>query len=135
MKLRNKAEYCGRLSVTAEKASSQLDTLLDKWFAKNFISGLKLPLLKSMNGTDGFVAFEAMISEVEEAKLISVVRKLDPYRVELLHKEKSELIAHLRNLASGQVQAASKPRTTKAKSPGSAKKSSSKDGVLSRSRQ
>jgi hypothetical protein len=135
MKLRNKAEYCGRLSVTVEKASSELDTLLDKWFSKHFISGLKLPLLKSMSGTDGFIAFEAMVFEVEEAKLIAAVRKLDPHNVELLHRGRPELIAHLRDLAAGRVQPAAKPRTTKAKSSTAAKKTSSKEGVLSRSRQ
>ena len=134
MRLQDRAQLCAQLGVLTNKAGSDLDSLLSKWFSKHFVKGLKLPLLKSVKGTEALASFEAGLSGCSEHEVIGVVRKLDPHRPEVLRRPRPELIAHLRALAEGRVEPAPKPKAPRpVKKPVS--KKSAKGGILSQSRQ
>ena len=134
MRLQDRAQLCARLGVLTNKAGVDLDSLLSKWFNKHFVKGLKLPVLKSMKGTEALSAFEAGLSECSDAEVIGAMRKLDPHRDELLRRPRSELIAHLRALAEGRAEPAPKPKAPKPAKKTNPKKTG-KGGILSQSRQ
>lgn len=135
MRLQDRAQLCARLGVLTNKAGADLDSLLSKWFSKHFVKGLKLPLLKSMKGTEALASFEAGLSGCSEDEVIGVVRKLDPHRPEVLRRPRPELIAHLRALAEGRAEPAPKPKAPRPAAKKAIPKKTAKGGILSQSRQ
>ena len=87
MRLQELAQASGRLAIANDKAAEELTALLQKWFAKHFLKGIKLPLLKTMYGTEAFNAFTACLTEHGEAAVITVLRKLDPHRDDILDSD------------------------------------------------
>lgn len=141
MRLQDRAQVCGRLGVTSDKAATELNDLLAKWFNKHFVKGLTLPLLKGMRGTEALTAFELGLGDGSEADVIAIVRKLDPHRTELLTHSRAALMAHVRALAEQQITPALDPKKVKVPKPTplskqkAAKKQEKKGGVLERARQ
>lgn len=134
MKLHDKAAQCARLGAVSGKAAADLDEMLQKWFVKHFVKGLTLPVLKSLNGTEGLTAFENILSAVPDHELLAVVRKLDAHRPELLALTRNEILVHIRAMAQGQISPAEKPKKqTKKKATSS--KNATKGGILAQSRQ
>jgi hypothetical protein len=113
MRLRQLADTSGRLAISNDEAAGDLSILLEKWFAKHFLKGIKLPALKAMHGTDAFDAFSACLAEHGEEAVIAILRKLDPHRHELFARTRMEMEAHIRDLAAGRVQPAPKPKRAK----------------------
>jgi len=134
MRLTDKAQICARLGVLSEKAEADLDALLSKWFVKHYVKGMKLPLLKSMNGTEALKAFEEGLATCSEANVIAAVRKLDPHRTEILSRSRSELVAHLHALAKGTVEPTPKPRPARRPRASNSARTRRGGGVLSQSR-
>jgi len=136
MRLQDLAQTSARLAIANDKSSEELRTLLEKWFTKHFVKGIKLPLLKSMHATGAFQAFFGCLTERDEADVIAVLRKLDPHRAELLTRTRAEIEAHIRELAAGRLQPAPKPGSPKKTKTdkGPSGKSARTGGVYERSR-
>jgi hypothetical protein len=136
MRLQDLASASARVAVANEKAAEDLSALLEKWFAKHLVKGIKLPLLSAMHDTGTINAFFQCLAEHGEADVIAVLRKVDPNRAEILSSSRSEMEAHIRELAAGRIQPAAKPkappkgRTQK----GSSKKVARNGGIYERSR-
>ncbi len=133
MRLNELAQASARLAIANEKASEELAAALEKWFAKHFVKGIKLPLLKSLYGTEAFNAYSACLADQSEATVIAVLRKLDPFREEFLTRSRGEMELHIRELASGRIQPAPRPKKKKS-DRGPSGKSTRTGGVYERSR-
>ena len=133
MRLQELAQASGRLAIANDKAAEELTALLEKWFAKHFLKGIKLPLLKTMYGTEAFNAFTACLTEHGEAAVITVLRKLDPHRDDILTRTRTEMEAHIRELAAGRIQPTPKPKKGKT-DKGPSGRSTRVGGIYERSR-
>ncbi len=136
MRLQDLALASARMAIANEKASEELSALLEKWFAKHLVKGVKLSMLKALHETGAFNAFSECLAEHDEVDLIAVLRKVDPHRADILTRPRSEMEAHIRELASGRVDPAQKPKPpSKPKTPKrSSAKSARTGGVYERSR-
>jgi len=134
VRLLDRAQACVRLSALSDKSAVELQTLLEKWFAKHFVKGINLPMLKQMHGSEAYAAFEACLGASSEADLIAIIRKVDPHCVGILSGTRSELAIHIQRLAAGHAPTprTKRPRTAKKQTATGAPKSG---GVLARSRQ
>ncbi len=116
-----------------EKAQAALSKALTGWFSAQFIKGIKLPLLRSIHQAGAYPAFSELLAEATDADRITVLSKVDPHRPEMLMRSKSEVLAHLEQLASDKLQPAVKQSTKKppAKKEGKGKK---QVGIISTSK-
>jgi hypothetical protein len=135
VQLVDRSKACARLSVLSNQATADLEASLVKWFAKHFVKGINVPLLKRMNGSEAYTAFKACLGASGEADLIAIVRKLDPHRAGLLTRSGTELVAHLDRLAAGDLEPAPKPQKPKPTRKRSSQAAPKSGGVLARSRQ
>jgi hypothetical protein len=136
MRLQDLALASARVAIASEKASEDLSALLDKWFAKHLVKGIKLPMLRAMHDAGALPAFADCLAAHNEADVIAILRRVDPHRAEILARTRSEMEAHIRELASGRLEPAEKPKPPKkAKAPKAASgKSARNGGVYERSR-
>jgi hypothetical protein len=134
MRLQDRALASARVAIANEKASEELKVLLEKWFAKHLVKGVKLPMLRNIHDAGAFAAFADCLATHNEADVIAILRKLDPHRAEILARPRSEMEDHIRSLASGRLEPAGKPKPPKnVKSPKAAKPVRN-GGVYERSR-
>jgi hypothetical protein len=136
MRLQDLALASARVAIADEKASEDLSALLDKWFAKHLVKGIKLPALRAMHDAGAFAAFADCLANHDEADVIAVLRKVDPHRADILARPRPEMEAHIRDLAAGRLGPAEKPKAPKRpKAPKAATgKSVRNGGVYERSR-
>jgi hypothetical protein len=124
------------MAVANEKASEDLNAVLEKWFSKHLVKGIKLPVLRALHGAGAFNAFSERLAEHSEADVIGILRKVDPNRTEILSGTRAQMESHLRDLAASVIDPAPKPKP--AKKPKAPKASSAKParsgGVYERSR-
>lgn len=100
----------GRLSVVTQKAGTEFETTLGKWFEKHFVKGLTLQLLRSMHGSGAFAAFRAFLEAGKDAPVITILGKLDPNRPEVRARSKAAMIEHVAALAASAIEPAGKPK-------------------------
>ena len=136
MRLQDLALASARVAIANEKASEDLSALLEKWFAKHLVKGIKLPMLRAMHDTGAINAFSECLAERDEADVIAVLRKVDPHRADILSSSRREMEAHIRELAAGRIDPAPKPKPpAKSKTPkGASGKSARTGGIYERSR-
>ena len=132
---KDKAQTAVRLAVANEKARTELELILDKWFRKYFVKGITLPQAKGMHSTGTFSTFEEVLQKQEDQIVIAVVRKLDPRCIEVLSRPRPELVAHIRALASGAMKPTGKPKPQKKPKVPSPSKPRKPGGVLANARQ
>ena len=137
MRLQDLALASARVAVANEKASEDLGALLEKWFAKHLVKGIKLPMLRAMHDTGTIGTFSEYLAEHDESDVIAVLRKVDPHRADILRSSRSDMEAHIRELAAGRIQPAARPKAP-AKSKTQKKEASGKSarngGIYERSR-
>lgn len=136
MRLQDLALASARVAIANEKASEDLTAVLEKWFAKHLVKGIKLPMLRAMHDTGAFNAFSECLTQHGEADVIAVLRKVDPHRADILSSSRPQMEAHIRELAAGRVVPAPKPKPpAKSKTPKvSSGKSARTGGIYERSR-
>ena len=135
MRIHDKVEASALLSVQEAKAGRDLELLLDKWFAKHFVKGVKLPLLRSLHSTGSVSKFMQLLALRPLSDIIAVARKLDPHMVGLLAKPADEIISHLGLLASGKATPAGKPKPARKAKIQKVEVEIRPGGVLANSRQ
>lgn len=139
MRLQDLALASARVAIADEKASEDLSALLEKWFVKHLVKGIKLSMLKAVHHAGAFTAFADCLAAHGEADVIAVLRKVDPHRADILTRSRHEMEAHIRELAAGRIAPAEKPKPPKPpKKPKAPKAASGKSarngGVYERSR-
>jgi hypothetical protein len=136
MRLQELALASARAAIANEKAAEDLSALLEKWFAKHLVKGIKLPMLRALHDAGALSAFADCLSAHSEADVIGVLRKVDPHKVNILTRPRAEMEAHIRELAAGRIAPAEKPQAPKKpKAPKAASgKSARNGGVYERSR-
>jgi len=136
MRLQDLALASARVAIASDKASEDLGTLLEKWFVKHLVRGIKLPMLRALHDAGAFPAFADCLAAHDEADVIAVLRKVDPHRIDLLIRPRPEMEAHIRELAAGRIDPVEKPKPVKkAKAPKAASgKPVRNGGVFERSR-
>jgi hypothetical protein len=135
MRLQDLALATARLAIANEKASEELSALLEKWFAKHLVKGIRLPMLRAMHDTGAFAAYFDCLATRDEADVIAVLRKVDPHRTDMLSRTRREIEAHIGELAAGRIDPAKKPKpANKPKAPKGAPGKRRNGGVYERSR-
>lgn len=132
MNIQEKCQAVGRLATLEAAASDELSVVIDKWLAKYFVKGLKLPLLKAMYASQIFEALAQILKVAPEAQVITALQKVDPHNKDILTRSKSEMLSRLGSLASGSATPSPKPVAVKAAKPKS--KTSGKTGIVTGSR-
>ncbi|MFZ1105369.1 MAG: hypothetical protein WAN86_21370, partial [Hyphomicrobiaceae bacterium] len=85
------------------KASDELSTLLEKWFAKHLVTGISLPMLRVLHETGALSSFLECLAARDETDVIAILRRVDPHRSGILKRPRREIEAHIRDLATSQV--------------------------------
>ncbi|HKJ62981.1 MAG TPA: hypothetical protein VKA94_13490 [Hyphomicrobiales bacterium] len=100
---------------------------IDKWFATEFVRGMKLTLLKQIHNAGAFEVFAEMLSKRSDVDRIAILNKVDKHnpRAQMLSKKQS--LEHLKNLANGTISPLPKPRTTQSNRKRSSPKTTAKD--------
>ena len=134
MKVSEAAQAAARLAVVTEKSETALADLLRKWYAAQFIKGIKLPLLRSIHQAGAYPAFAQFLAEATDADRSTILNKLDKYYPDIQMRPKSEIMRHIEDLAAGRAAPAGKPKA--APKPKKPKVSASKRqvGIISSSK-
>lgn len=109
MKLAQAAPAAARLSVVSEKSQTALSKALSGWFTAQFIKSAKLQQLRDVHNAGAYAAFAELLAEAPDADRITLLKKVDQHRPELLMRSKAEVMSHVEKLASGSIQPAPKP--------------------------
>lgn len=136
MRLDEQAQASAELAPTDRMASEELAALLEKWFIKHFVKGIKLSQLKGLCISGLYDSFSRCLEQQSEPCVIAVVRKLDPHGTEVLKRTREGLEAHIRDLASGRVEPTAKPKPIRKPKAdkGPSGKSAKLGGIYERSR-
>jgi hypothetical protein len=120
-------------------ATGRIGPALD---VEGIVKTIKLPKLRALHDTGALGCFFEGLATRNAADLISVLRKVDPHRGDILNRPRPDMETHLRDLAAGRVGPAQKPKpSSKPKTPSKPKttkesstKSAQTDGIYERSR-
>lgn len=103
MRLQELALASARVSIASEKASDELSAFLEKWFTKHLVAGLSLTALRALHDAGALNSFLECLAVHNEADVITVLRKVDPHRSNILKRPRAEIEVHIRELAAGRV--------------------------------
>jgi hypothetical protein len=106
MRLQDLALASARVSVASEKAADELSAALKKWFAKHLVTGISLSALRALHGAGALGSFLECLPTRSDADVIAILRKVDPHRSAILKRPRTEMEAHIRNLATGHLEPA-----------------------------
>jgi hypothetical protein len=106
MRLQDLALASARAAIASEKASGELSDTLGKWIVKHLVKGITLPTLRAMHSAGVLNSFLECLGTRNQADVIGVLRKVDPHRVDILKLSRSEMEAHIRDVAGGRIEPA-----------------------------
>lgn len=105
----------------SEKSQAALSKALSNWFTAQFIKSIKLQQLRAVHQAGAYPAFAELLNEAPDADRITLLKKVDPYRPDMLMRSRAEVMTHIGGLASGAIEAAPKPAGKKAPAKKSSK--------------
>ena len=127
------AQAAARLAVVNEKANAACDTLLKKWFAAQFVRGMKLPLLRAVFQAGAYPAFAQLLGEATNSDLSTILSKIDKYQPNQM-QPRAKILEHMEALASGNIEPTPKPRAPRKSKAKSVKAPKKKVGIISDSK-
>jgi hypothetical protein len=119
------ATAAARLAVVGDKQQGALTKALTAWFSAQFVKSGKIQQLRTIHQSGAYAAFAELLNAASDADRVTLLKKVDPHRPEIMTKSQGEMMTHIKGLASGTIQPApklkevktSKPKAGKAKGP------------------